>query len=416
MLLRCLNELSRIAALFSRAAAFGMCANLVFGSDLVKADQQDPRAQCDRYAARKLGVAVTAPGVSFEQLDPKLVIPVCAAAVQRDPKNGQLLYQLGRGYEKAGRFTDAIDRYRQAAAVSYAPAYASIGYMYSVGSGVEKDERRAAEWFRNAAEAGDPAGQFMLGQAYENGRGVAQGNTEALKWYEKAARQGLAEGQDSVGYFYSHGLGIAKNEAEAAVWMRKAAEQGMAIAENNLALMYESGRGVAKDTAQALIWYQRSASHGNEKAKQAAAMLTQDVGAKPDGTLNAARAVTTGIQSGGIRVLAHGAGVVPGAIVCPDMETWRFVFRQYNQHRTESYQDTLTHGQSKLLRGNAVPGPDFESQGCKLIPTGSPMILESNEIAPVVSAVLPDGTSIKGVTIPAMFGTGNTPSLLGSRR
>jgi TPR repeat protein len=169
MLLRSSNTLSRTAALLSKVAAFGICSNLISGVDSAKANQS-PDAQCDRYATLKLGVSVTAPGVSFEQLDPKMVIPACEAAVERDPTNGRLLYQLGRGYEKAGRFSEALDRYGQAAAVNFTPAYGPIGNMYSAGRGVEKDERRAFEWFRNAAGAGDPTGQFALGQIYENGR------------------------------------------------------------------------------------------------------------------------------------------------------------------------------------------------------------------------------------------------------
>jgi TPR repeat protein len=416
MLLRCLNALSRTAALFPKVAAFGICSNLITGVDPANANQQSPEAQCDRYATLKLGVAVTAPGVSFEQLDPKMVIPACEAAVQRDPTNGRLLYQLGRGYEKAGKFTEALDRYGRAAAVSYAPAYGAIGNMYSVGRGVEKDERRAFEWFRNGAEADDPASQFTLGQIYENGRGVPQDYSEALRWFHKAADQGLAEGQDSVGYFYSAGLGVAKDDAEAVIWMRKAAEQGMAIAENNLAAMYVSGRGATKDPAEALMWYQRAGRHGYEKAEQSAAMLLQEARGANERTSTAAQPSAAGTSSAGRRVLARGAGVVPGAIICPDMQTWRFVFRQYGEHWTEDYQDTLTRGESKLLRGDAVPGPDLEAYGCALVSAGSPMILENNEIVPIVSAVLPHGTSIRGVTIPAMLGTGNTPSLLRSRR
>jgi TPR repeat protein len=329
---------------------------------------------------------------------------------------GRLLYQLGRGYEKAGRFAEALDRYGRAAAMSYAPAYGAIGNMYSVGRGVEKDERRAFEWFRNAAGAGDPAGQFALGQIYENGRGVAQDNVEALKWYQKAADQGLAEGQDSVGYFYSAGLGVAKNDGEAVVWMRKAAQQGMATAENNLAIMYEFGRGVTRDIAQALMWHQRAERHGFEKAKQSPAMLLQEARGANDGTSTAAQPSAAGTSSAGTRVLARGAAVVPGAIICPDMQTWRFVFRQYGQHWTEDHQDTVTHGQSKSLRGDAAPSPDLEAYGCALVSAGSSMILEANEIVPIVSALLPNGRSIRGVTIPAMLGTGNTPSLFGSRR
>jgi tetratricopeptide (TPR) repeat protein len=184
MLLRYRNTLLRTAGVFVAATSFGIALGPVSAADPIRADESSAQ-QCDRYAARSLGLAAAVPGVSFEQLDPKKVIAACDAAVQRDPKNGRLLFELGRGYEKAGKFADALDHYRRAVVVGYAPAYASIGHMYSIGRGVEKDKRLAFEWFRNAADAGDPAGQFTLGQIYENGRGAVQDYKEALKWYQR---------------------------------------------------------------------------------------------------------------------------------------------------------------------------------------------------------------------------------------
>jgi Sel1 repeat len=187
----------------------------------------------------------------------------------------------------------------------------------------------------------------------------------------------------------------------------------MASAENNLAVMYESGRGVAKDPVQALMWYRRAASHGYEKANQSAAMLEGSHAAREQTSI-AANASTAIASPGSTTVIAHGAGVVPGAIICPDMETWRFVFRQYGEHWAEAYQDILTRGQSKLVRGDAIPSPDLESHGCALVPAGSTMTVESNGLIPIVSAVLPNGKTIRGVT--TMIGTGNTPGLSGGRR
>jgi hypothetical protein len=73
-------------------------------------------------------------------------------------------------------------------------------------------------------------------------------------------------------------------------------------------------------------------------------------------------------------------------------------------------------GKSQLLRGPAAPSPDLASHGCALVPTGMPMYLISNNIVPVVFARLPDGSSITGVTLAAMFGNGNTPSMLNPAR
>src|SRR6202022_1323106 len=137
-------------------------AQLISWVDQASAAPPGPDAQCDRYAARKLGEATAAPGVLFEQLNAKMAVPACEAAVARDPTNGRLLYQLGRAYEKAGRIDDPLAGNGQAGAAHYASAYGAIGYMYSIGRGVEKNDSTAFEWFRKGAEAGEPASQFTL--------------------------------------------------------------------------------------------------------------------------------------------------------------------------------------------------------------------------------------------------------------
>ena len=40
---------------------------------------------------------------------------------------------------------------------------------YEFGTGVEKDEQKAAEWYQKAAEQGDVQAQYNLGVCYDNG-------------------------------------------------------------------------------------------------------------------------------------------------------------------------------------------------------------------------------------------------------
>jgi hypothetical protein len=104
-----------------------------------------------------------------------------------------------------------------------------------------------------------------------------------------------------------------------------------------------------------------------------------------------------------IEVVAQGVSVVPGAIVCPDFRAVQLVFQLYGTNWEEETQDALTHGQSRLIRGAPSPKPNLELYGCTLIPPGTPMTTERGNGIPVVTAPLPDGRTIKGVTLPAMI-------------
>ena len=56
--------------------------------------------------------------------------------------------------------------------------------------GVEKDLKRAAEWYRKGVRLADPESQYCLGRLYEKGEGVAKDKQEALLLYRLAAAGG----------------------------------------------------------------------------------------------------------------------------------------------------------------------------------------------------------------------------------
>ena len=143
-----------------------------------------------------------------------------------------------------------------------AKAQYTLGVFHDRGTGVPKDPKLAAKWFRKAAEKGYAKAQFHLGACHEYGRGVAKDYTEAVKWYRKAAEQGYARAQNNLGVCYEYGRGVAKDYTEAVKWYRNAAEQGNAMAQLNLGTCYYNGRGVAKDPKQAVHWYRKAAEQG----------------------------------------------------------------------------------------------------------------------------------------------------------
>ena len=58
--------------------------------------------------------------------------------------------------------------------------------------------RRPLRWFRRAVEQGGARGQNNLGYMYSNGQGVRRDEEEAVRWYRRAAEQGDALGQTNL--------------------------------------------------------------------------------------------------------------------------------------------------------------------------------------------------------------------------
>ena len=63
------------------------------------------------------------------------------------------------------------------------------------GEGIERDPQRAAKLYCEAARLGDAASQFNLGWMYSNGRGVERNDTWAAFFFHAAAEQGHEQAQ-----------------------------------------------------------------------------------------------------------------------------------------------------------------------------------------------------------------------------
>lgn len=108
-------------------------------------------------------------------------------------------------------------------------------------------------------------------------------------------------------------------------------------------------------------------------------------------------------NSNAVEVVARGVSVVPGAIVCPDFATFKLTFSLYTESWSEKWVNTMTNGLSGAVDGPPIAPPDFERNGCALVPSGAAMNLQSNNGAwSVVTAKLPSGKTIRGVTLPSM--------------
>jgi TPR repeat protein len=68
----------------------------------------------------------------------------------------------------------------------------NVGYLYSHGKGVRRDQVAAVAWFRKAAERGFGPAMTVMGECYDQGLGVAVDREAARMWYRKAAAAGDA--------------------------------------------------------------------------------------------------------------------------------------------------------------------------------------------------------------------------------
>ena len=68
-----------------------------------------------------------------------------------------------------------------------------LGELYANGQGVNRDDRKAADWYKQAADRGDREATFALAMLRISGRGTPANREEAPKLLAFAARLGNAK-------------------------------------------------------------------------------------------------------------------------------------------------------------------------------------------------------------------------------
>jgi len=363
------------------------------------------------------------------------------------------MYANGSGVPKDE--SEAVNWYRRSAEQGYIGGQLNLGLMYENGRGVHRDYTVALQWYRKAAAQGSATAQDSIGYFYGQGMGVKRDDGEAVAWFRRAAEQGMAGAQYNLGTMYEQGLGVPQDRSQALAWYRKSADQGNESAKKKLAALSKQGDNDTKKPAMANTPappirntpdtecdYRRQCTEdefvgvSDSLKKQWAltpewlrskcvvystypsveqCILNQTVSwlnthpneqapwVNPDNFQPKQKTAPKPIKANLVAVSAQGVSVVPGAIICPNYDTVKMMFDLYVAHWTDTQQDALTHGQSRLLRGDPTPPPDLKFYGCALLPPGTPMMLERGNIVPVVTATLSDGTSIRGVTLAAMI-------------
>lgn len=107
--------------------------------------------------------------------------------------------EVARDLMEQNRFQEAMTELWPAARSGNAEAEELIGIMYALGLGVDRDPRRAFEWYLRASMKGHPGAQSGVGWYYEVGLGLpAPDLVRAYMWYTLSAIGGDPDAADSM--------------------------------------------------------------------------------------------------------------------------------------------------------------------------------------------------------------------------
>ena len=103
-----------------------------------------------------------------------------------------------------------------------ASATATVATLYKGGYNVEKDEKKAAQWYsRRPPSRATSCVMNDLAFMLANGRGVEKDEKKAAQWYQKAADKGDDAAMADLGILDQRGLGVVKDEKRAAELYRE---------------------------------------------------------------------------------------------------------------------------------------------------------------------------------------------------
>lgn len=157
---------------------------------------------------------------------------------------GVLYTQLGREEEGYALEQKAADRGQLQASVNVGRYYIS-----------KKDYDNALKYLTPSAKAGMPYAINTMGYLYEMGYGVNRNQNTAANLYKQAIMMsGERESMDRLGYLYECGCGVEKNINMAFNLYTASAQQGYRYAFYHLCRYYRDGIGGEKDPDLEAKW------------------------------------------------------------------------------------------------------------------------------------------------------------------
>jgi len=165
-------------------------------------------------------------------------------------------------YYRDGHYSKAHAVLTQLAEAGDAAAANALGVLYADGLAVERDYRKAAQWYEQAARKGHREAMFNLGFLYYRGAdGLRADWHKAARWLTRAADIGHAYAAALVGPLYGQGKGVAPNPSKAKTYCLQGAEAGIASALYDVAMMLAAERST-ESLIGAYTWFAIAADRG----------------------------------------------------------------------------------------------------------------------------------------------------------
>lgn len=224
--------------------------------------------------------------------------------VQRRKKNAQLYYKFGirllsetNGQKRAAHYikisadegnvmamfryaTMLYDGYNSGINRSPYQPFSMLRYNRTNRlSGVKKDRKEAARYFKMAADLGDLRSMRKLRSMLYEGEGVEKDRKAAAALFKIDADQGIVEAICQYGSMLFLGDGVEKDRKEAARYFKMAIDKGDPVGMRNYAYMFQTGKGVDYSLKDAIFYYQMAADLGDEvSVKQIVKILNSGKG------------------------------------------------------------------------------------------------------------------------------------------
>lgn len=183
--------------------------------------------------------------------------------------NGRAQFEMGLLCYNRNEYAAALDWYKKSGEKGFSGAVANIGNIYFFGKGVKTDYKLAFEYFTKSEKMnGNKWAMYMLGRMYRNGYYVEKDDKKAVEWFQKAADQMEYNAIGSLGIMYEEGRGVPRDYKKAAQLYTKALEGNLIFVAIRLGDLYAKGLGVEKDLNKAIELMTKSQAAGHEYAKK----------------------------------------------------------------------------------------------------------------------------------------------------
>lgn len=176
----------------------------------------DPREADKQYKA-----------TAHKDLDGLTVIAACKKAVDQNPSDGRLQYQLARGYSATGLTKETLVHLKRGADAGYAHAQIDLyNWVNAKRPGISLTDAEMASLLVHASAQGQLQARFALARAYFSGTYVTKNVAQAAKLMKPLAEQGFPDAMRDYGQLIATGLVEGEDASGANVWLEKAIKAG----------------------------------------------------------------------------------------------------------------------------------------------------------------------------------------------